>query len=157
FSIQSAPALAVQNAKLAILDCLGVSVLAVTQEVGQATLSYARENCGAGPCTIWGTSVTAGARDAALCNGILSPGLDYDVRNHPSTYTLPAAMAVAEQHDLPGMRLLEAFIVGREVRNSLDKLFSDRGSGIGPGAKGWHSNGILGAIAAACAVANALR
>jgi 2-methylcitrate dehydratase PrpD len=157
FSIQSAPALAVSNAKLAILDCLGVSLLAVTQEVGQATLSFARDNCGAGPCTVWGTGITTGARDAAFCNGVLSHGLDYDDRNHSSTYTLAAAMAVAEQHDLSGPRVLEAFIVGREVRNSLDKLFSDRGSGLGPGAKGWHSNGILGAIAAACAVANALR
>lgn len=156
FSIQSAPARAVQNAKLAVLDCLGVALLAVSHEVGQATLSFARENCGAGPCTIWGTAVTTGPRDAALCNGILSHGLDYDDRNHSSTYSLAAAMAVAEQHDLPGLRLLEAFIVGREIRNSLDKLFSDRGSGIGPGAKGWHSNGILGAIAAACAAANAL-
>jgi 2-methylcitrate dehydratase PrpD len=66
-------------------------------------------------------------------------------------------MAVAEQHDLSGVQLLEAFIVGREVRNSLDKLFLDRNSGVGPGARGWHSNGILGAIAAACSVGNALR
>jgi 2-methylcitrate dehydratase PrpD len=45
---------------------------------------------------------------------------------------------------------LEAFIAGREVRASLDSLFSHRSSGIGPGARGWHSNGILGPIAAAC-------
>ena len=31
-----------------------------------------------------------------------------------------------------------------------------RGSGVGPGAKGWHSNGILGPIAAACAAGKAL-
>jgi 2-methylcitrate dehydratase PrpD len=52
---------------------------------------------------------------------------------------------------------LEAFIVGREVRASLDSLFSHRGSGIGPGARGWHSNGILGPIASACSASKALK
>ena len=101
---------------------------------------------------------TDGSRqDAAFCNGVLSHGLDFDDRNHSSTFTLAASMAITEQYDLPGMRALEAFIVGREVRNSLDKLFSDRNSGVGPGARGWHSNGILGPIAAACSAGNALR
>jgi 2-methylcitrate dehydratase PrpD len=66
-------------------------------------------------------------------------------------------LATAEQFDLSGARALEGFIVGREVRNSLDSLFSDRNSGVGPGAKGWHSNGILGSIAAACSAGNTLR
>ncbi len=157
FTGQAAPEVVVRNAKLAILDCLGVSIAAVAQETGQATLRFARENAGDGQCTIWGAGRTVGPRDAAFCNGILSHALDFDDRNHSSTFTLAAAMAVAEQEDLTGRRLLEAFIVGREVRNSLDTLFSDRNSGVGPGAKGWHSNGILGSIAAACAAGNALR
>ena len=157
FTLGSAPAVAVENAKLAILDCLGVSILALAQEVGHATLSFARENADRGSCTIWGTGLTTTARDAALCNGILSHGLDYDDRNHSSTFTLAAAFAAAEDRDVSGERLLGGFIVGREVRNSLDKLFSDRNSGIGPGAKGWHSNGILGGIAAACSAGNVLR
>lgn len=157
FALDSAPPVVIENAKIAILDCLGVSILALTQEVGQATLSFARANADRGSCTIWGAGLTTSARDAALCNGILSHGLDYDDRNHSSTFTLAAAFAAAENGDLSGKQLLEGFIVGREVRNSLDKLFSDRNSGIGPGAKGWHSNGILGGIAAACSAGRVLR
>ena len=157
FTIQSAPPVVVDNAKLAILDCLGVSVFAVAQEIGAATLAFARDNTSAGSCTIWGTGRATSARDAAFCNGILSHGLDFDDRNHSSTFTLAAGLAVVEQNDLPGARALESFIVGREVRNTLDKLFSDRNSGVGPGARGWHSNGILGPIAAACSAGNALR
>ena len=157
FTLRSAPPEAIQNAKLAILDCLGVSILALSQEVGEATLKFARENACPGSCTVWGAKLTLSARDAAFCNGILSHGLDFDDRNHSSTFTLAAALATAEQFDLSGARALEGFIVGREVRNSLDSLFSDRNSGIGPGAKGWHSNGILGPIAAACSAGNALR
>jgi 2-methylcitrate dehydratase PrpD len=157
FTLASAPAVVIANAKLAILDCLGVSVFAVKQEIGAATLAFARDQGCMGPCTVWGTGLTASPRDAALCNGILSHGLDFDDRNHSSTFTLAAGLAVAEQHDLSGARALEAFIVGREVRNTLDKLFSDRNSGVGPGARGWHSNGILGPLAAACSAGNALR
>lgn len=152
----AAPPEVVDNAKAAILDCIGVSVLAVPQEVGQAALSFVRAEGSAGPCTLWGTTVTAGARDAALFNGTLAHGLDYDDRNHSSTYSLAAPLALAEQLDLPGERVLEGFIVGRELRNSLDAIFASRGSGIGPGAKGWHSNGILGPVAAAAASARVL-
>jgi 2-methylcitrate dehydratase PrpD len=39
----------------------------------------------------------------------------------------------------------------------LDAIFASRGIGVGPGANGWHSNGILGAIASACAAAKVRR
>ena len=107
FELGAAPTVVIENAKLAILDCLGVSILALTQEVGHATLSFARENADRGSCTIWGSGLTTSARDAAFCNGILSHGLDYDDRNHSSTFTLAAALAAAEDRDLSGARLLE--------------------------------------------------
>jgi 2-methylcitrate dehydratase PrpD len=148
--LHATPAQAVENAKIAMLDCIGVAVLASTQEIGDKTLRFARSHCGSGPCTVWGTPITTTMRDAAFLNGTLAHGLDYDDRNHASTYTLASAFAVAERTEAPGARALEAFIVGREVRAALDNLFSRRSSGIGPGAKGWHSNGILGPIASTC-------
>jgi 2-methylcitrate dehydratase PrpD len=150
--LHAVPAEALQNAKLAILDCLGVAVLATRQEIGTVLLNFARNNAGTGPCTIWGTSQKTTPRDAALINGTLAHGLDYDDRNHSSTYTLAASLAAAEARGLPGAKMIEGFIAGREVRSALDGLFSKRSSGIGPGARGWHSNGILGPIAAACSV-----
>ncbi|MDH3241697.1 MAG: MmgE/PrpD family protein [Alphaproteobacteria bacterium] len=156
FRLDQAPREVLDNARAAILDCIGVSILAVPQEIGQAVLAFARDEGMAGPCTVWGTPVSAGARDAALCNGTLAHGLDYDDRNHSSTYSLAAPLALAEQHGLSGARVLEGFIVGRELRNCLDAIFVSRGSGIGPGAKGWHSNGILGPLAAAGAACRVL-
>lgn len=156
FQLAGAPARAIDNAKLAILDCLGVAMLATRQEIGVNLLKFADANITTGPCTIWGTGKAATARDAALVNGILAHGLDYDDRNHSTTYTLATSLAVAEQLNLSGAKMLAAFIAGREVRNSLDGLFGRRGDGIGPGAKGWHSNGILGPIAAACSASHAL-
>lgn len=156
FRLKDAPPAVLENAKLAMLDCLGVSVLAARQEIGDAIARFAKANAAPGRCVVWGTRISASPRDAALMNGTLAHGLDYDDRNHSSTYSLAAPMAVAEDRDLPGARLLEGFVVGREIRNSLDAMFARRGSGIGPGSKGWHSNGVLGPLAAAGAVARAL-
>ncbi len=156
FRISQAPPAVLENAKLAMLDCLGVAVLATSQEIGAVLEKFADAHAAPGDCTVWGTAIRVNARDAALINGTLAHGLDYDDRNHSSTYSLAAPFAVCEQYDLPGEKLLEAFIVGREIRNSLDAMFVKRGSGIGPGAKGWHSNGVLGPIAAAAAVSHAL-
>src|SRR5574341_2118597 len=156
FELPSAPREVLENAKLAILDCFGVAVLALTQEIGHALLRYAQGNCGPGSCTVWGSGVTANPRDAAFLNGTLAHGLDYDDRGHASTYTLASAIAAAEFSNASGAKTVEAFIVGREVRMCLDALFAQRLKGIGPGARGWHANGILGPIAAACAVSKIL-
>jgi 2-methylcitrate dehydratase PrpD len=146
----------VENAKIAILDCLGVAVLAASQEIGEVLIRFAQKNGAPGPCSIWGTAMSASARDAALFNGTLAHGLDYDDRNHASTYTLAASVALAENSECSGAKTLEAYIAGREVRAALDALFSKRSSGVGPGAKGWHSNGILGPIASACSASKIL-
>jgi 2-methylcitrate dehydratase PrpD len=155
-TLKTVPQKAVDNAKIAILDCLGVAVLAASQEIGDKLVRFAGKNAAPGSCTIWGTPLRSSMRDAALLNGTLAHGLDYDDRNHASTYTLAVSLAAAEEIDSSGAKSLEAFIVGREVRAALDGIFSKRSSGIGPGAKGWHSNGILGPIASACAASKVL-
>lgn len=155
-SLNTVPQRALDNAKLAILDCLGVAVLAASQEIGEKLVRFAGKNAAPGSCVIWGTSLVSSARDAALLNGTLAHGLDYDDRNHASTYSLAASIAAAESTNGTGAKSLEGFVVGREVRAALDSLFSKRSSGIGPGAKGWHSNGILGPIASACAASKVL-
>lgn len=157
FDLQQAPAIVVSNAKVAILDCLGVSVLATTQEIGACIKKFAAAQAALGNCTVWGMTQTASLRDAAFLNGTLAHGLDYDDRNHSTTYTLAASLATAENVGATGRQALETFIVGREVRACLDRIFSSRSSGIGPGARGWHSNGILGPIAAACSASRLLK
>src|SRR5215471_13971797 len=87
FTLDLSPAKAIDNAKLAILDCLGVAVLATAQEIGVNLLKFAEANTNAGPCTIWGTNRRVTVRDAAFINGTLAHGLDYDDRNHSTTYT----------------------------------------------------------------------
>lgn len=153
FSLERAPSRVVENAKLAILDCIAVSLLAATEEIGRNAFRFAQANADVGPCTVWGSAIRTGPRDAALVNATLAHGLDYDDRGHASTFTLAAAVAASELCNETGTRALEGYIVGREVRMALDPLFATRTKGVGPGARGWHSNGIIGPIAAACSVA----
>ena len=155
-NLDQLPEAVLQNAKLAILDCLGVSVLAAGEEVGRVLLRFARDNLGPGPCTVWGSDITLNPRDTALVNGTLAHSLDFDDRGHASTYTLASALAAAQGSGASGARTLEAFITGREVIQTLFAVFARRSSGIGPGARGWHANGILGPIGAACAASKIL-
>ena len=156
FRADQVPQEILENAKIAILDCLGVSLLAASEEIGKTLMRFARKNLGAGPCTVWGSELLTTTQDAALMNATLAHGLDYDEKGHASTYTLAAATSLAERYSASGRKLLEAFIVGREVRMSLDPLFAARFRGVGPGARGWNPNGVPGSIAAVCAASKVL-
>ena len=76
FTLNSAPAKAMDNAKLAILDCLGVAVLATAQEIGVNLLKFAEANASPGPCTVWGSNRSVSVRDAAFINGTLAHGFN---------------------------------------------------------------------------------
>jgi 2-methylcitrate dehydratase PrpD len=157
FSLGQAPGQVLENAKIAILDCLGVALLAASEETGKALFRFAQKESSPGPCILWGSELSSGARDAALVNATLAHALDYDDGSHSSTYILAATLALAERENTSGETLAASFIVSREVRMALDSLFSSRDKGEGPGARGWHANGILGPIAAACGACRVLR
>ncbi|MGO4781547.1 MmgE/PrpD family protein, partial [Lysobacter sp. 2RAB21] len=58
--------------------------------------------------------------DAALVNGTSGHALDFDdtsksLAGHPTVIIVPAALALAEQQDLTGKDLLDAYIVGVET------------------------------------------
>ena len=142
-ALDQIPARVVANAKLAILDCLGVSVLATRHELAKKLFRLAEQESWRGPCQVWGSHIPASARDAAFANATLAHALDYDDGGHVTTFILAAATAMAERERASGAELLTAFIAGREVRMSMDALFSNRFEGSGPGARGWHANGFL--------------
>jgi 2-methylcitrate dehydratase PrpD len=114
------------------------------------------ELAGDGPATVLGAGRTADARGAALANGAAGHALDYDdthirMPGHPTAPVLPAALAVAEQIDASGERLLAALVVGIEVECRVGAL-------LAPGhySAGWHATGTVGTLGAAAAVAHLL-
>ncbi len=90
---------------------------------------------------------------AALVNGTAAHALDFDDNfipafTHASAVLGPALLALAEERDLPGAALLDAYVVGLELHARVGVVVNPQHF-----QKGWHSTATVGAIgtAGACA------
>jgi 2-methylcitrate dehydratase PrpD len=152
------PSDVIDNAKLMLLDTLGVTLAAARDPGCKLIAQWARDQESAARATAIGQGFRTAPLLAALVNGHASHALDYDDSGHYSTQTLPAALALGEPARLSGARLLNAYVLGREVCWRLDRAFdAGREKLTGPTYRGWHhtgTNGSLGAAAAAAVVQN---
>lgn len=154
--LEDIPAVVFQNAKLMILDTFGV-ILAGARDPGCKLLArWVKDQEAAPRATVIGQGFRSSPLLAALANGHASHALDYDDSGHYSTQTLPAALALGEPARLSGAKILQAYILGREICSRLDAAFdAGREKLTGPTYRGWHhtgTNGSLGATAAAAVV-----
>ncbi|MBI2986142.1 MAG: MmgE/PrpD family protein [Deltaproteobacteria bacterium] len=152
--LEDIPGAAVQNAKLMILDTFGV-MLAGARDPGCKLLSrWVKEQEAAPRATIIGQGVRSSPLLAALANGHAAHALDYDDSGHYSTQTLPAALALGEPAHISGAKMLQAYILGREVCHRLDAAFdAGRENLRGPTYRGWHHTGTNGSLGAAMSAA----
>lgn len=114
------PVPVVDRAKILILDALGVGIASRAYPFAQASLAGAKALASPGPCSVIGETATSSPRDAALANGILVHGLDFDDTHlksiiHASAACIPAALAMAEVYDVSGRDFLLAYAAGMEV------------------------------------------
>lgn len=98
-----------------------------------------------------GHSARMSLRDAALFNGMLMHGLDYDDTHtagvvHLTVGVLPAVLALASQRGLSGEQMLTAYIAAIEAGARIASAV--RG---GFHAQGFHPTGIVGTFASALA------
>lgn len=150
------PPAAVEAARRAILDCLGV-MLAGSAEPAARIVRRVAEGEGGGPlCTLVGTGLRSGALWAALYNGTAAHALDFDDTNfamlgHPSAPVLSAALAAGELATASGRDVVHAFLLGFEVETTLAEV-------VNPDhyAHGWHATCTLGTLGAAAAAARLL-
>jgi len=154
--LEDIPAVVLQNAKLMILDTFGV-ILAGARDPGCKLLAqWVKDQEAASRATVIGQGFRSSPLLAALANGHASHALDYDDSGHYSTQTLPAALALGEPAHVSGAKILQAYVLGREVCSRLDAAFdAGREKLRGPTYRGWHhtgTNGSLGAAAAAAVV-----
>ncbi len=154
--LEDIPAVVLQNAKLMVLDTFGV-ILAGARDPGCKLLAqWVKDQEAASRATVIGQGFRSSSLLAALANGHASHALDYDDSGHYSTQTLPAALALGEPRHLSGAKILQAYVLGREVCSRLDAAFdAGREKLTGPTYRGWHhtgTNGSLGAAAAAAVV-----
>jgi 2-methylcitrate dehydratase PrpD len=149
---ENLPRQVVSNAKVAILDTVGVT-LAGSQEDSAKLLMRVPGMSEPGPSLVFGHAMRTSALNAALINGTSAHAMDFDDVNialggHPSAPLTPALFALAETMHASGRDLIAAFIAGFETTTRVA-----RGVNYLHYEKGWHPTATLGVfgVAAACA------
>ena len=142
----------VDRAKLLILDSIGVACASSTFDFA-ARAGSALQSLGRGDAPVIGLPLRLGLRDAAMLNGILIHGLDYDDTHlagvvHVSATALPTALGVAWARHLSGRDLLVGYVLGVEIAARVGAVAAG-----GFHRAGFHPTGVAGAFGSAVAAA----
>jgi 2-methylcitrate dehydratase PrpD len=146
----------VREAKRDVINVLGVALYASKDPSLDILLDFFASEGGKERACIWGTSVKTTLQNAALANGYLAHLEDYDDTHfptvlHPSSPTVPAAFAIAEEAHCGGRDFLTAVALGIEsscrLANAVHPWHYDLG---------WHITGTFGVFGSAIASAKLL-
>lgn len=147
--LEDVPGPVLERAKLHILDALGLGLASNAYEYGQRSVQGIAAMGPAGSCSVIGRPERFEMRDAALANGILIHGLDFDDTHlasiiHPTCTALPCALALGESLDASGAELLTAFMAGAELGIRI-------GGAVNGGFHhvGYHATGLVSHFASA--------
>ena len=141
------------TAKTHALDALGIALASTGMDYGQA-MHRAGVQLGRGDeSRVLGFGTPLPGPSAALVNGTLMHGLDFDDTHigaiyHATSPALAAALAVGEAEGADGSAVLTAYIAGLEVGCRLARAGAGKFH-----ARGFHPTGIIGTFAAACVAA----
>jgi 2-methylcitrate dehydratase PrpD len=155
FDLKQVPARAIDQARLAFIDTVGVMLAASRSEPAAIVCEMVRGEGAKPVASVVGQSFRTSAQLAALANGVASHALDFDF-----TYTqgqllapvIPALLPLAETTNATPAETLAAFIVAFEIVSRLSRTNPDHNGG---GA--WHGTGTIGTIGAAAACARLLK
>lgn len=147
FNLDNVPEDVQKYALNLILDGTGIAYASSQYSFSKIGLEALRLFNEPGVHLVLGTGERLPYRDAALANGLLIHGLDFDDTHvagvvHMTSAVWPCVLAVAEKNNSSGKEMLAAYIAGMEV-----------GARIGMVAKGafhqvgHHPTGIAGAFA----------
>lgn len=146
-----------ERAKLLILDALGVGLASNAYPYADASIAGLVALGGAGECSLIGRRERLPMRDAALANGILIHGLDFDDTHltsivHPTAACLPCALSFGEALGAHGRDMFVAYLAGMEAAIR-----------IGAAAKGgfhhvgFHATGVVAHFSSAIVASKLLR
>jgi 2-methylcitrate dehydratase PrpD len=155
FDLGKAPPLAIERARTAFVDTVGVTLAGSAEKVAEIVRDMVRAEAAGPTASVIGASFKTSPQLAALANGVASHALDFDF-----TYTqgqlmapvIPALLPLAEQSGATPSEVLAAFIVGFEVCSRLS-----RANPTHNGAGSWHGTSTIGAISAAVACARLMK
>ena len=152
----SIPQAAIERAKLALVDFVGVAIAGSVEPVSKIVTTHVSRRA-SGNASVIGADFRTDATDAALANATLGHALDFDdssfvLGGHPTVTMIPALLAVGQESNSSGREILEAYVVGFEVMMKLSRAVNFEHY-----EKGWHPTATLGTFGTAAAVARLLR
>ena len=154
---EAVPEAARHRGKLSILDALGVGLASNAFPYADRALAGITALAGeAGSGSVIGRHERLPVRDAALANGILIHGLDFDDTHltsivHPTAACLPCALSMGEALKVDGRTFLAAFMAGMETAVRV-------GAAVKGGFHhvGFHATGIVAHFSSAVIAAKLL-
>ena len=142
--------------KSCLADAIGIGFASHYYDFAERTVAGVRTLASPGAGVVIGLQDTLAPRDAALLNGTLIHGLDFDDTHlasvvHCSASALPTALALASERSVSGTDLLLACIIATEVDARL-------GSAAGGTFQqlGFHPTGVVGIFGATVAAVRLL-
>ncbi len=146
----------VEEAKLHILDTLGVALATYGMDFAHTILEVSKSLGGPPESTAIGSGERFPAPNAVLVNGTMAHGLDYDDMHreaalHLSAFVVPTALAVSEAQGKSGKSAIVGMVAGYEVGARLGLAGS-----VKLLLRGWHPTGVLGTFASAAVTGSIL-
>jgi 2-methylcitrate dehydratase PrpD len=150
-ALSSIPARVRERAGHLMLDATGIAYASGRYEFAHKAMTAVAGLGGEGAVPVIGLPARLSVRDAALINGILVHGLDFDDTHtegviHATASLWPTVMATASMRGASGADLMTAYVVGIEAATRLAAV------GSGPFHQlGFHPTGLIGVFGCALA------
>ncbi len=151
------PAAAIDMAKACTLDGIAVMLAGATEPLGLGRIvtQYVKDSGGNPQATVIAGGFKTSMVNAAYANGTMAHALDFDNTwyplNHPTSPTLPAILAIAENHHLGGKKIIASLVAAFEVQGRMRMA----ATGLETGS-GFHKPGTTGQFGAVTAAAKML-
>jgi 2-methylcitrate dehydratase PrpD len=139
-----------------MLDAVGIAMASAKMDFGHRALAGVRTFSDRGSVPVLGTREWLPPRDAALVNGVLAHGLDFDDTHleavvHPTVGVLPAVLSTAVHVGATGREMVTAYLLGVEIACRLGMVAHGAFHRIG-----FHPTGICNVFGAAVAAGRLL-
>lgn len=134
-----------------MLDAAGIALASTRYDFAHKTLAGVRGLAGQGDVPVIGMPAALPARDAALINGFLCHGLDYDDTHvaaivHPTASVFPAVLSAAAHVGASGREMVTAYIAGVETAARIGMVAKSQFHQVG-----FHPTGMVGVFGCALA------
>jgi 2-methylcitrate dehydratase PrpD len=155
FDLSAAPPLAIERARLAFTDTMGVLLAGSREKVAELACDMVKAEGAAPAASVVGQSFRTSPQLAALANGVAAHAMDYDfsyIMGQPMVPIIPALLPLAETTGASQADVIAAYIVGFEVASRMARANPTQSR-----ERGWHAVSTIGTTGAAAACARLLK